>query len=334
MIGAQRALLEDGRLHLQHGPIDLVIDARGAPAEVESAYEQARLRFADVLETLVSELPLLRTPLGAAVPRLRGSVARRMVRATWPHRAAYVTPMAAVAGAVADELLAALVTGRALERACVNDGGDIAFFVSGNAHWDIGVVENPFVPSVGATLRIDAACPARGIATSGWRGRSHSLGIADAVTVMARDAAAADAAATLIANAVDADHAAIERVPARSLRADSDLGELPVTVAVGVLPASCIDAALARGLARAEVMRTLGLIEAAFLSLQGQSRVAGPPATEVAPGLPSHVPQGRSGCAHAAAARAYAIENVHVHFSGTTTALAARPAGCERTLSP
>ena len=43
----------------------------------------------------------------------------------------------------------------------------------------------------------------RGIATSGWRGRSFSLGIADAVTVLAATAAEADAAATVIANAVD-----------------------------------------------------------------------------------------------------------------------------------
>ena len=34
--------------------------------------------------------------------------------------------------------------------------------------------------------------PHRGVATSGWRGRSHSLGIADSVTVVARNAAAAD----------------------------------------------------------------------------------------------------------------------------------------------
>ena len=41
--------------------------------------------------------------------------------------------------------------------------------------------------------------PVRGVATSGWRGRSHSLGIADSVTVLAATAAMADAAATVIA---------------------------------------------------------------------------------------------------------------------------------------
>ncbi|WP_204349766.1 hypothetical protein, partial [Klebsiella pneumoniae] len=74
-----------------------------------------------------------------------------------------------------------------------------------------------------------------GIATSGAQGRSFSLGIADSVTVLARDAASADAAATLIANAVDLDHPAIRRRPARNLDPDSDLGDRLVTVGVGDL---------------------------------------------------------------------------------------------------
>ena len=77
--------------------------------------------------------------------------------------------------------------------------------------------------------------PVRGIATSGWRGRSFSLGIADAVTVLAATAAKADAAATIIANAVDLpNHAAITRVPAREIAPDNDLGERLVTRAVGI----------------------------------------------------------------------------------------------------
>ena len=87
----------------------------------------------------------------------------------------------------------------------------------------------------------------RGVATSGWQGRSHSLGIADAVTVLARCAAVADAAATLIANAVDVDHPGIRREPARVLDEDSDLGDRPVTVAVPALDPETIDAALDAG---------------------------------------------------------------------------------------
>ncbi|TGS52683.1 UPF0280 family protein, partial [Mesorhizobium sp. M3A.F.Ca.ET.201.01.1.1] len=75
-------------------------------------------------------------------------------------------------------------------------------------------------------ITIHAEDGVRGVATSGWRGRSFSFGRADAVTVLARSGAEADAAATLIANAVDLPgHPAIRRVPARDLAPDSDLGD-------------------------------------------------------------------------------------------------------------
>ena len=278
MVGApQRRLLPDGRrLHLQHGPIDLIIEAFGAAGEVARAYGQAEACFADLLATLVRELPALRRPIGEAPPDLAGPVARRMAAAVWPHRAVFVTPMAAVAGAVADEVLAAVVAGRDLARAYVNDGGDIALHLTPGERFAAGLVADLEAPAIDGIATVTAEMPVRGLATSGRSGRSFSLGIADAVTVLARDAAAADAAATLIANRVDLDHPAIERRPAASLRDDSDLGDLPVTVAVGPLPPVAIEAALDAGAAEAERMRRAGLIVAAALFLRGRHRIAGP----------------------------------------------------------
>lgn len=256
--------LSDGRLHLQHGPIDLVI--LGSEAE----YERASLRFGTVLDELVAELPLLRRPVGAAYPLGRGKVARRMIAAVWPHRAVFITPMAAVAGAVADEILDAMQpTGKAY----VNNGGDIAVHLPAGESFDAGIVNNTLRPMVDATVRLRHSC---GVATSGWRGRSQSLGIADAVTVLADCAAAADAAATLIANAVNVQHAAIRRRPARAVKEDSDLGELPVTVQVGPLPADAVRAALAAGTDVADGMRARGLIRAAYLSVQNQTTLSVP----------------------------------------------------------
>ena len=273
---AQAALLPDGRrLHLQHGPIDIIAEAFGDPDEVRSAYRQAAARFASVLDELVGELDLLRRPLGSAPPPVAGAVARRMVAAVWPHRAQFVTPMAAVAGAVADEVLAALLAGRRLRKAYVNDGGDIAFFLAAGERLRTGVVADQDAPAIDGRLDLDHALPVRGIATSGWRGRSLSLGIADAVTVLAASAAAADAAATLIANAVDCDHEAIRRAPANHLRDDTDLGDLLVTVAVGALPERAIGRALARGAVAAEALRRAGLVWAASLMLAGRVRTVG-----------------------------------------------------------
>jgi uncharacterized protein len=274
--GPQAALLPDGRrLHLHHGPIDIVAGAFGPPEEVRLAYKQAIERFQDLLDALVAELPALRKPVTDACVHVRGAVARRMVEAVWPHRATFITPMAAVAGAVADEVLAAMVAGRMLSRAYVNDGGDIALFLAPGQSLRAGVVNDQDAPAIDANVELTHAMPVRGLATSGWRGRSFSLGIADAATVLARTAAAADAAATLVANAVNVDHPAIERAPANSLRDDTDLGDRLVTVAVGRLPDAAVEAALASGAAAAEAMRARGLIHAAYLALQGRVRVVG-----------------------------------------------------------
>ena len=267
-VSAIAARLSDGRLHLQHGPIDLIIEAFGAADEVERAYGQAIERFGDILPILVSELPLLRQPIGAAYPLLQGPVARRMVEAVWPHRAVYITPMAAVAGAVADEMLQALVQGRTLDKAYVNDGGDIALHLMPGHELRAGI----FATALDGVARLTSDQPVRGIATSGRGGRSFSLGIADSATVLAATAAAADAAATLIANAVNVDHPSIERRPARELDPDSDLGDLPVTVAVGALPDDVIAEALDRGAAEARRLRLCSLIEGAALSLRGHWR--------------------------------------------------------------
>ncbi len=274
--GPQAGRLSGNRLHLNHGPIDLVIGARGAGPEIERAYAQATRRFATVLPELVAELALLRAPLGATCPDPKGPVARRMVAAAWPHRAVFVTPMAAVAGAVADEVLAAMVADADLAMAYVNDGGDVACHLAPGEAFDVGVVTDLARAGLDARTRIDAASPVRGLATSGRGGRSFSLGIADAATVLAATASSADVAATLIANAVDLPaHPAVTRQPACELDPDSDLGSLAVTVGVGPLTAPEIDQALERGAAAARAMIADGLAFAALLALGGRMRAVG-----------------------------------------------------------
>lgn len=273
MTCAVTARLPDGRLHLQHGPIDLIIEAFGAADEIERAYVQAIERFGDILPGLVGELSVLRQPVGETYPSLQGPVARRMAAAVWPYRAVYITPMAAVAGAVADEVLEALVHGRALDKAYVNDGGDIAVHLAPGHQLRAGIVADLQAPQLSGFATLHHDRPVRGIATSGCGGRSFSLGIADSTTVLAATAAAADAAATLIANAVNVDTPAVHRQPACELDPDSDLGELAVTVAVGDLPPALVVEALDRGLLEARRLRLCGMIDSAALSLQGHWRI-------------------------------------------------------------
>lgn len=268
--GPTAELLGDGsRLHLHHGPIDLVI---GADGNRDRAFAAATARFQTVLAELVAELPLLRQKVG---PAMQGAVARRMQRACAPHgRVMFVTPMAAVAGAVADEVLAALVAAAGPVRAYVNNGGDIAVHLTAGQVFTVAISGLDNRPLGRVTLR--AGEMARGLATSGQGGRSLSMGIADAVTVLGRCGAEADVAATLIANAVDVPgHPGIVRVPARTLQPDSDLGDRLVVASVADLTRDDIRIALDRGLAAAEAMRVQGMIDAAALFLRGQSRILG-----------------------------------------------------------
>lgn len=302
MPGPVRALLPGGRWHFQHGPIDCLVHAEGDVSAVARATERSWARFETVLAELVSELPLLRADLSEAAaggrpltPALspegrgghaggaRGAVARTMIAACRRHarddvgRPRFITAMAAVAGSVADHLVSPFAAEPGVVRAFVNNGGDIALHLAPGARYDVGVCADLARGLAGhapdGRFAITRDLPVRGIATSGWRGRSFSLGIADAVTVLAATGAEADAAATVIANAVDVASAAVVRRPANAVRDDSDLGERLVVVAVGALSTAEVAQALNEGLRAADRERRAGRIVAAVLQLAGRVRV-------------------------------------------------------------
>jgi ApbE superfamily uncharacterized protein (UPF0280 family) len=271
----QAHMLPDGRrLHLQDGPIDLIIGADGAPDAIAAAYDAATKRFATLLDELCAELTSLRQAVTRESLPPRGDVARRMFAAARPYADRhFITPMVAVAGAGAEAVLKAMTAAAPLTRAYVNNGGDIALHLADGAQFDIGMVDRPDQPHLFGKLTIRSRDPIRGIATSGRLGRSFSLGIADAVTVLAEDAPTADAAATMIANRVDLPgHPAILRVPANTLQPDSDLGSQRVTRSVGALTPAEIDRALTRGTRYAEDLLETGRIHAAAFHLAGQTR--------------------------------------------------------------
>ena len=296
---AHRSQLSDQKWHLQHGPIDLIVQAEGDPCAVEMAHAHAWDRFQNVLNELVAELPTLKTAIepGARQNPCTGETARQMWQAAQAHASllpnGFITPMACVAGAVAQEMLKSYAHG-SISRAWINNGGDIALHLTPGTHVDIAWVTHPeraivssLLESASAMLphslrtvdgqfRVDHRMPVRGVATSGWRGRSFSFGIADSVTVLAATAAQADVAATLIANAVNIDNARIQRRRADSLRDDTDLGARLVTVDVPPLHAQQLQQALEYGLDCARDMQSRGLIHAAFLSCQGHAVVAEP----------------------------------------------------------
>jgi uncharacterized protein len=274
----QIALLPDGkRLHLQDGPIDLIVEAKGGADDVRAAYDAASDRFTGLLDELCDELVELRKAVKSSRCVLRGVVARRMHAAVAPFAEnCFITPMAAVAGSVAEEILGAMVGAASLDRAYVNNGGDIALHLAPGEHFTVGLIDRPDRYGLMRSMVIHADDPIRGIATSGRHGRSFSLGIADAVTVLARTAAKADAAATIVANAVDLPgHPAVMRLPANELQPDSDLGARLVTRDVGTLSESEVEQALEAGADCARGLLAAGLIEGVALRLQGETILVG-----------------------------------------------------------
>jgi ApbE superfamily uncharacterized protein (UPF0280 family) len=282
----QIALLPDGgRLHLQDGPIDLIVGAKGRAAEVRGAYDAAARRFTGLLDELCAELVELRKAAAPGRCTLKGVVARRMHAAVASFASdCFITPMASVAGAVAEEILGAMLKEASLDRAYVNNGGDIALHLGRGEQFTVGLMDRPDRLGVMRTMIVEADDPSRGVATSGRHGRSFSLGIADSVTVLAKTAAQADAAATIIANAVELpDHPAVTRCPANLLQPDSDLGDRLVTRDVGPLSAGEIEDALESGAHRARQLLAAGLIDGAVLCLCRQTAVVGTRGLHAAP---------------------------------------------------
>ena len=273
--------LPQGRRHFQHGPIDIIAYAEGDPVSVAHAHETAWQRFGQILPELVQELADLRKPVQGA-GTFKGPIAQSMWRACNDclievDAGAFLTPMAAVAGSVAQDL-STCYQAAGIKRAWVNNGGDIALHLTEDTAVSIGLFADlarldgqQLVSGIqtDAMFEVKYGMGIRGVATSGWRGRSFSLGIADSVTVFAASASQADAAATLIANAVDVSDARIKRQPANALKDDSDLGQRLVTVAVPELGQEEIHEALEAGLKKAHTLRQNGLICACVLSCQG-----------------------------------------------------------------
>jgi len=285
-------MLPDGRrLHLHDGPIDLIVEANGSASNIHAAYQAAAQRFPTILDELCAELFSLRSRATSNAAPLASPIAQRMSDAVAPYAVEiFITPMAAVAGAVAETILETMTSAASLDRAYVNNGGDIALHLAPGSNYTIGMIGRPDRPSLFGSFTISYATNIRGVATSGWRGRSFSLGIADAVTVLAACAADADAAATVIANAVNLrHHSSILRVPAREIAPDSDLGDLLVTRNVGHLSDSDRREALSAGAQVAESLLARHLISACALSLQGQTCVVSEPHAE----LPLELSAGR-----------------------------------------
>ena len=251
---------EDNRLFLRHGPINIVLEAIGIDKDL--AYQNVKGYFETLLEQLVLDMELLKEEV-VFNRKFNNKISQSMQDATERYSPAFITPMAAVAGSIADNILRVLINNTNLEKAYVNNGGDVSFYLNKNQIMKTSLAA---IPNMIAEIKYKDK--SRGIATSGWRGKSFSRGIADSVTVLADNAAMADAAATMIGNAVDIyNHPKIKKQPANEMYEDSDLKNLLITVEVGLLTKVEIKEALKNGYQTALQYINKDLINTALIQL-------------------------------------------------------------------
>ena len=288
--GATASRLDGNRLFLQHGPINLVVHAAGCGHRGRRILPGADRRIFRIGSARWSTS--CRDCAGVETERLalpRGPIARRMAAAVRTCRAGFVTPhgggrRCGGRRGCSDPRVAVR------SRACLCE--------QRRRHCTAPRRRDPPVGGRGAVApRGDSAGahrhrvrfgPCAASRTSGWQGRSHSLGIADAVTVLAPSAAVADAAATLIANRRgrrSPRHSPGTRPRTRPRTATWAIRL--VTVSVPPLGPEAIGAALDAGVRAARALRARNVIEGAALTLQGHWRILGTPGSGVLPvGVP------------------------------------------------
>ena len=253
------------------GPMRMSIQAarHGRPL-IDLAFEGGRVAV-HVLEDLAQCLPVIRKKAHQIELEERFPVVvRRMIEAAKRMGAPDLTPLAAVAGAASD-VVADFLTGRGATKIIVDNGGDIAIRLEQGEEARVGVKTEIDAQRPAYLLRIDAAANIGGVTTSGLGGRSFTKGIASAVTVVAADAALADAAATAIGNATRVEDPAIKRYLPETIYPDTDIAGEYVTAEVGELSVQKIHAALQRGFQEACRIQREGHIKGVFIVVKGHT---------------------------------------------------------------
>ena len=216
------ALLDEETVLAECGPMRLAIRAwqNGRPqialcrqaAEVSFTYLEAVAKHKTVLSDFAQNI--------RALPR--NALAQRMVESVRAIGDMDLTPMAAVAGTIADAV-ADWLFGRGLTKVMVDNGGDIAIRLAAGETATVGIRPQINRFDISHIARLDDRRSSWGVTTSGLGGRSFTRGIASAVTVLAASASVADAAATAIANACFVKDKNIRQAPAEQIDPNTDL---------------------------------------------------------------------------------------------------------------
>lgn len=243
-------ILNDGRVYVDYGPVSMVMMAsKNGVVQTELCSEAARL-IPDLL-TEISHSRQLLSQFSSTI-ELRegdlndlGGLPLKMVEAVKQVQEPTLTPMAAVAGTLAD-FLADWIEAQGVDKVLINNGGDIAIRLQGNQSVKIGILPKVEIGKLEKTVTIRAEAGVGGVCTSGLGGRSFTRGIANAVTVFSKRCCIADACATHLANASYVQSAAVITELAGNLLPDSDIADLEVVTQVGKLTLEEVSQSLAQ----------------------------------------------------------------------------------------
>jgi uncharacterized protein len=258
--------LGDATVLVECGPMRMFIEGSEAGVPGPDLCSQAAERAIGFLEEAAKVWPLFRAPYGKIEPPEQ-PLAHEMWRAVSLVGDPDLTPMAAVAGTIADAT-ADFLADLGLTRVVVNNGGDVAVRLREPESLSVGLRPDVSTNDITHVARIDTGMNIGGICTSGLGGRSFSRGVASSATVFASRASVADAAATAVANATYIYSPAVKRVPADTLDPDTDLKGADVTVSVGDLDPREIEQALSQGIARAEELVAAGIVFGACVAVK------------------------------------------------------------------
>lgn len=252
------------------GPMTLTVSvwADDQPRPVMAV--QGAIRALELLERLAEDQSVLKISSGRFKRSEHLSPLIKQVVSACQKVSLELTGMAAVAGCLADEIVQSVLA-LGGDRVIVNNGGDIAVGLRHNKKIRVGL-KTPGEEKAGHVLDIAPEHGVGGIATSGWPGRSFSPGMADAVSVWALDCLTADAAATWIAGEMRFPSPKVLQRPARELDPETDIPHLLITREVAPLTPEEKEAVLAAGISTARGLIEKGVIQGAFMAVQGMHR--------------------------------------------------------------
>jgi ApbE superfamily uncharacterized protein (UPF0280 family) len=263
-------MLAGGAVMVECGPMRLVIEARvGKVAQLQQALRAAdeAVRF---LEGVATARPFLGRDYRGFTPQITDPLALKMVASIQAVGDEDLTPMAAVAGTIADAV-ADFLFERGMTRVLVDNGGDLAIRCCAGEPVAVGIRPNVESKRIAQVLVLGPERTAWGIATSGLGGRSLTRGVLEAATVVAADASLADAAATAVANASYVEDSAVVQTPAEAIDPRTDIAGLCVTAGVGPLSEEKKNQAVNQAIRRAEKLIDNHIVLGAFVACQGRT---------------------------------------------------------------